>query len=88
MEWGNDRREAIAQLRAKVRITGSFVDRAVVRELKIASERFPEHDLVWREVETLVQRWEEGMPDRDVIEAIRQLNGTASFWRDKSAVRL
>ena len=42
MDWGSGREATIAQLQKRVRATGSFVDRAIVREIKIASERFAE----------------------------------------------
>ncbi|MEY2563458.1 MAG: hypothetical protein QOH88_1651 [Verrucomicrobiota bacterium] len=75
---GSDR--AVAD---QVRATGSFVDRAIVREMKIAAERFPEHHATWLEVDALIQRWEQGLPDLQVLEALRQVNRTASCWRDK-----
>jgi hypothetical protein len=85
MEWESGRTETIAELQRRVRATGSFVDRAIVREMKTASERFRETDPIWREVVTLAQRWQEGMPDLDVLEAVRRINRTATCWRAEPA---
>jgi hypothetical protein len=85
MEWGTDRREAIAQLHAKVRATGSFVDRALVREIKIASELFAERHAAWIEVVELVQHWENGVSDVSILEAVRQINRSASCWKTRAS---
>ena len=81
MDWGSGRAKTIAQLRERVRESGTFVDRAIVREIKIASERFAEKHAAWIEVMDLANGWEEGRPDLKILEAIRQINRSASYWR-------
>ena len=81
MDWGGGRQATIAQLQKRVRETGSFVDRAIVREIKIASERFGETHAAWAEVVELVEKWEKGVPDLKILEAIRWINRIASGWR-------
>ena len=86
MDWGSGRAATIAQLQQRVRESGSFVDRAIVREMKIASELFPETHSAWLEVRDLVRRWEEGMADLKVLEAIRWINRSASCWKARPAI--
>jgi hypothetical protein len=81
MDWGCGREAAIAQLQKRVRETGSLVDRAIVREIKIASERFAETHAGWAEVVELVEKWEQGVPDIKILEAIRWINRIASGWK-------
>lgn len=81
MDWGSGREKVIAQLQERVRENGTFVDRAIVREIKIASERFAEKHAAWIEVMDLADGWEEGRPDLKILEAIRQINRSASYWR-------
>jgi hypothetical protein len=81
MDWGSGRETAIARLQRQVRGTGSFVDRAVVREIKIASELFPERHAAWKEVTELADRWQNGMNDLKILEAIRHINRGASCWK-------
>lgn len=81
MEWGLGRGATLAELQRKVRETGSFVDRAIVREMKVASELFPESHAAWREVRELAEHWEKGAPDVKVLEAIRRINRSASCWK-------
>jgi hypothetical protein len=81
MEWGNGRGKTIAQLQERVRASGSFVDRAIVREVIIASQLFPERHSAWEEVRELVDHWEAGRPDLKILEAIRNINRSASYWR-------
>jgi hypothetical protein len=85
MDWGNDRSAAIAELQSKVRASGSFVDRAIVREMKIASERFSETHSAWLEVIKVAAGWEDGTPDLQVLEALRRINRMATCWKDKPA---
>jgi hypothetical protein len=84
MKWGSDRTRTIAELERQARWSGSFVDRAIVREVKIASARFSETDSAWSEVVTVAERWEEVMPDLQVLEAIRRVNRVTSCWRGES----
>jgi hypothetical protein len=81
MEWGSGRGKAIAQLQERVRAGGSFVDRAIVREVIIASQLFPEKHSAWGEVRELVNNWEDGRPDLKILEAIRHINRGASYWK-------
>ena len=81
MDWGSGREAAIAQLQQRVRETGSFVDRAIVREIKIASEGFAETHAGWQEVVELVEKWEKGVPDVKILESIRWINRIASGWK-------
>jgi hypothetical protein len=81
MDWGSGRGATIAQLQQRVRESGSFVDRAIVREIKIASERFAETHAAWAEVAELVEKWEKGVPDLRILEAIRWINRIASGWK-------
>jgi hypothetical protein len=81
MDWGGGREATIAQLQRQVRATGSFVDRAILREIKIASEGFAETHAGWREVVELVEKWEKGVPDVKILEAIRWLNRIGSGWK-------
>jgi hypothetical protein len=85
MDWGSGREAAIAQLQKQARQTGSFVDRAIVREMKIASGLYPEGHAAWREVVELAETWEKGMPDLKILEAIRHINRGASCWKQNSA---
>jgi hypothetical protein len=84
MDWGSGREATIAQLQKRVRETGSFVDRAIVREIKIASERFAETHAAWAEVVELVEKWEKGVPDVKILEAIRWINRIASGWKTRA----
>jgi hypothetical protein len=61
--------------------SGSFVDRAIVREIKTAAARFSETDLMWSEVLILTRRWKEGMPELQMLEALRRINRVASCWK-------
>jgi hypothetical protein len=81
MEWGDGRGKAIAQLEERVRASGSFVDRAIVREVIIASQLFAERHSAWGEVCELVDNWEKGRPDLRILEAIRHINRGASYWK-------
>jgi hypothetical protein len=81
MDWGSGRETAIAKLQQRVRQTGSFVDRAIIREMKIASELFPAGHAAWMEVVELAHKWEKGMPDLKILEAIRHINRGASCWK-------
>ena len=81
MDWGSGRGETIVQLQRKVRETGSFVDRAIVREVKIASELFREKHSAWIEVVELVGKWQNGMTDLRVLDAVRHINRSASCWK-------
>jgi hypothetical protein len=84
MDWGSGRGETIAQLQRQVRETGSFVDRAIVREVKIASELYPEKHSAWIEVVELVENWQNGMADLRVLDAVRHINRSASCWKDSA----
>jgi hypothetical protein len=81
VDWRSGREKIIAQLQERVHENGTFVDRAIVREIKIASERFAEKHAAWIEVMDLADGWEEGRPDLKILEAIRQINRGASYWR-------
>jgi hypothetical protein len=81
MDWGTGRGKTIAQLQERVRVNGSFVDRAIVREVIIASQLFPERHSAWLEVRELVDNWESGRPDFKILEAIRNINRSASYWK-------
>jgi hypothetical protein len=81
VDWGSGREKSIAQLQERVRESGTFVDRAIVREIKMASERFAEKHSAWIEVMDLADAWEKGRPDLKILEAIRQINRSASYWR-------
>ena len=78
---GSGRGATIEELQRKVRETGSFIDRALVREMKVASELFPESHAAWNEVRELADRWEKGAADVKVLEAIRRINRSASCWK-------
>lgn len=71
----------MAKWQTEARSKGSFVERALVREIKVASERFSPGDPAWVEVAALVSRWEKGMPDIQVLEAVRRINRAATCWR-------
>jgi hypothetical protein len=86
VDWGSGRGKIIVQLQERVRESGTFVDRAIVREIKIASERFGERHSAWVEVMDLTNAWEQGRPDLKILEAIRQINRSASCWRAPRAV--
>jgi hypothetical protein len=82
MDWGRGREATITQLQRQVRETGSFVDRAIVREMKIASELFAERHAAWAEVRELAERWEKkSVSDIKILEAIRWINRGASCWK-------
>jgi hypothetical protein len=81
MDWGSGREATIAQLQQRVRESGSFVDRAIVREIKVASNLFTERHHAWREVLELAEKWESGLPDLKILEAIRHINRSASCWK-------
>ncbi len=82
MDWGGGREATITQLQRQVRETGSFVDRAIVREMKIASDLFAERHAAWTEVRELVERWEKkSASDIKILEAIRWINRSASCWK-------
>jgi Mn-dependent DtxR family transcriptional regulator len=81
MDWGGGREATITQLQRQVRETGSFVDRAIVREMKIASELFAERHAAWAEVRELADHWEKGVSDVKILEAIRWINRSASCWK-------
>jgi hypothetical protein len=83
MDWGSGREATIAELQRRVRESGSFIDRAIAREVKIASGLFAERHTAWAEVAELVGRWENGMGDLQVLEAIRWINRGASCWKAK-----
>jgi hypothetical protein len=76
-----DRTNTIAQLEQAARSAGSFVDRAIVREIKIAAGRHAENDPAWFEVAALIERWRSGAPDLDVLEAVRRINRVATCWK-------
>jgi hypothetical protein len=86
VDWGSGRATTIAKLQERVREHGTFVDRAIVREIKIASERFAEKHAAWIEVMDLADGWEKGRPDLKILEAIRHINRGASYWRAPAAV--
>ena len=86
MDWRSGRAKVIAQLQELVRENGTFVDRAIVREIKIASERFTEKHAAWIEVRDLAEAWQKGRPDLKILEAIRQINRSASCWRTPPAI--
>lgn len=81
MDWRDGRERTIAQLEQRVSRTGSFVDRAVVREIKVASELFPEKHGAWVEVVELIERWERGASDLSILQAVQSINRSASRWR-------
>ena len=82
MDWGDGREATITQLQRQVRETGSFVDRAIVREMKIATELFAERHAAWAEVRELAERWEKkSVSDIKILEAIRWINRSASCWK-------
>jgi hypothetical protein len=82
MDWAGGREATITQLQRQVRETGSFVDRAIVREMKIASELFAERHAAWAEVQELAERWEKkSVSDLKILEAIRWINRSASCWK-------
>jgi hypothetical protein len=81
VDWGNGRGETIAQLQREARESGSFVDRAIMREVKIASELFAERHSAWMEVAELVERWQNGAKDLRVLNAVRHINRSASCWK-------
>jgi hypothetical protein len=82
MDRGGGREATITQLQRQVRETGSFVDRAIVREMKIASELFAERHAAWAEVRELAERWEKkSVSDLKILEAIRWINRSASCWK-------
>lgn len=87
MDWGSGRGETIAQLQQQVREAGSFVDRAIVREVKIASELFPEKHSAWIEVAELVEKWQDGLMDLRVLEAVRHINRSASCWKRSASFK-
>jgi hypothetical protein len=86
MDWGSGREVAIARLQQRVRETGSFVDRAIVREIKVASCLFAESHAAWREVMELADSWEKGVSDLKILEAIRHINRSASCWRKTAPI--
>jgi hypothetical protein len=85
MDWKSGRTATITELEREARSSGNFVDRAIVREIKIASARLSETDLMWSEVMTLTDHWKDGMPELQVLEAIRRINRVASCWKAPSA---
>ena len=80
MNWKSDRTAAITELEREAQLSGTSVGRAIVREIKIASARFSETELMWSAVMSLTGRWKEGMPELQVLEAIRRINRVASRW--------
>jgi hypothetical protein len=88
MDWASGREAVIAQLQQSVRETGSFVDRAIVREIKVASELFADRHAAWEEVRELAERWEnKSVSDIKILEAIRWINRSASCWKTVPRVR-
>jgi hypothetical protein len=85
MDGAEDRAQTIAQLERDARSGGSFVDRAIVREIKIAAGRFSEQESLWLQVAALIERWREGAPDVEVLESVRRINRIATCWKDGSA---
>src|SRR5436190_10731086 len=85
MDWTPGREEAIAQLQVRVREHGSFVERALVREIKVASELFPAAHAAWFEVLQLVENWERGASDVSALEAVRHINRSASCWKSQAS---
>ena len=81
MDWESGRAATIARLQQQMRESGSFVDRAIVREMKIASQLFTERHSAWVEVRELVDSWEAGWSDLKILEAIRNINRSASYWK-------
>ena len=81
MDWGTSRSKTIARLQERVRVSGSFVDRAIVREVVIASQLFAEGHSAWLEIRELVDHWEEGRSDLKILEATRNINRSASYWK-------
>jgi hypothetical protein len=81
MGWADNSEGMISQLQSGARASGSFVDRAVVRELKLAFARASGTPSATAELVHLAERWEDGMPDLLVLEAIRRINRDASCWK-------
>ena len=74
----------LTELEDEARSSGSFVDCAIVREIKIAAGRFSDTDLMWSEVMILARRWKEGMPDIMVLDAVRRINRVTSCWKTET----
>jgi hypothetical protein len=70
----------IAQLQQRASPSGSFVNRAVVREIKMAFTRLARTP-AGSEVARLAERWEKGMPDVEVLDDIRGINRAANCWK-------
>jgi hypothetical protein len=82
MIWNSDRAVTVATLEHEARALGTFVDRAIVREIKLASSRFAETEAAWMEVLALVERWKGGRDDLEVLSAFQSLNRTSTCWKD------
>jgi hypothetical protein len=71
----------ISQLQDRARATGSFVDRAIAREIKMAFTRAAGTPAI-TELVHLAEAWEAGTPDVQVLDAIRRINrSAASCWK-------
>ena len=82
MVWNSDRTVTLAELQREAQTIGTFVDRAIVRELKISCNRFAETDSAWTEIATLIERWKEGMNDLEVLSSMQRLNRISTCWKD------
>ena len=81
MAWDNNPDGMIAHVEQKARVSGSFVDRAIVREIKRAFARLAGRPSEISGVVRLAKRWEQGMPDLEVLDAVRRVNRCASDWK-------
>jgi len=85
MGWHDDPEEMITQLQDRARGSGSFVDRAIVREIKMAFARLVGTPSAIADVVRLAECWEKGRPDLEVLEDIRRINRVASCWKTESS---
>lgn len=83
MDCAGGRKATITQLQQQIRKTGSFVDRAIVREMKISSELFAEGHAAWADIRELADHWEKGASDVKILDAIRWINRSASCWKTR-----
>jgi len=77
MVWNSDRTITVAALQREARALGTFVDRAIVREIKQACGRLAATDDAWLEVMALVECWKGGMKDLEVLSSLQHLNRTS-----------
>lgn len=84
----SDRSGLIAELQREARSSGSFVDRAIVREIKNVAARCAETDPLWSEVLHLTRGWKAGLPELQVLDGLQRINRAASCWKAPNPITM